>query len=153
MSKESLVPSVPWALPRSACQRYRPFPQKSPDPALTDGCPGHNRPADFHQNSPELQRRLETADGKKSSLSIVSTYKLTDKDYSEIQLYVLQNDELTGKGLTYDFSGQSRTVPISMQGGSIKIKMPFDPATVTFSGNKIIGVADAMFTDDWEKIQ
>ncbi|MCX6833083.1 MAG: hypothetical protein NT028_13315 [candidate division Zixibacteria bacterium] len=92
-------------------------------------------------------------DGKKFSLSIVSTYKLTDKDYTETLLYVLQNDEITGKGLTYDFSGQSKTVPISMSGGSIKIKLPFDPATVTFSGNKIIGVAESMFTDDWEKIQ
>jgi hypothetical protein len=92
-------------------------------------------------------------DGKKFSLSIVSTYKLTDKDYTETLLYVLQNDEITGKGLTYDFSGQSKTVPISISGGSIKIKFPFDPATVTFSGNKLTGVADAMFNDYWEKIQ
>jgi hypothetical protein len=92
-------------------------------------------------------------DGKKFSLSIVSTYKLTAKDYTETLLYVMQNDEITGKGLTYDFSGQSKTVPIVMESGGIKIKLPFDPATVTISGNKIIGVAESMFTDDWEKIQ
>jgi hypothetical protein len=92
-------------------------------------------------------------DGKKFSLSIVSTYKLTAKDYTETLIYVLQNDEITGKGLTYDFSGQSKTVPIVMEGGSIRIKLPFDPATVTFSGNKITGVAESMFTDVWEKIE
>jgi hypothetical protein len=92
-------------------------------------------------------------DGKKFSLSIVSTYKLTAKDYTETLLYVMQNDEITGKGLTYDFSGQSKTVPIVTEGGSIKIKLPFDPATITISGNKITGVAESMFTDDWEKIQ
>jgi hypothetical protein len=92
-------------------------------------------------------------DGKKFSLSIISTYKLTDKDYTETRLYMLQNDELTGKGLTYDFSGQTKTVPITMLGGSIKIKMPFDPPTVTFSGNGLTGVAESMFTDIWEKIE
>jgi hypothetical protein len=92
-------------------------------------------------------------DGKKFSLSIISTYKLTDKDYSETHLYTMQNDEITGKGLAYDFSACSATVPITTSGGSIKIKLPFDPATVTFSGNKITGVADSMFTDIWEKIE
>lgn len=92
-------------------------------------------------------------DGKKFSLSIISTYKLTDKDYTETRLYMLQNDELTGKGLTYDFSGQSKTVPITIAGGSIKIKMPFDPPTVTFSENGLTGVAESMFTDYWEKIE
>jgi hypothetical protein len=92
-------------------------------------------------------------DGKRYSLSIISTYKLTDKDYTETQLYVLQNDELTGKGLTYDFSGQSKTVPIVMQDGSIRIKMPFDPPTITISGNKMTAVAESMFTDIWEKIE
>ena len=91
--------------------------------------------------------------GKKFSLSIVSTYKLTDKDYTETLMYVLQNDEITGKGLTYDFSGQSRTVPITMSGGSIKIKMPFDPPTITISGNKMTAVSESMFTDSWEKIE
>ena len=92
-------------------------------------------------------------DGKKFSLSIISTYKLTGKDYSETHLYVMQNDEITGKGLTYDFTSCLATVPITMSGGSIAIKLPFDPATVTFSGNKITGVAESMFTDIWEKIE
>jgi hypothetical protein len=40
-----------------------------------------------------------------------------------------------------------------MSGEGIKIKMPFDPPTVTFSGNGLTGVAESMFTDYWEKIQ
>jgi hypothetical protein len=44
-------------LPRSACQRRRPFPRKSLDPALTDGCPGQSSNDTARSHRPFIHHR------------------------------------------------------------------------------------------------
>ena len=44
-------------LPRSACQRRRPFPRKSLDPALTDGCPGQSSNDTARPHRPFIRHR------------------------------------------------------------------------------------------------
>ncbi|HVO75845.1 MAG TPA: hypothetical protein VMT35_17610 [Ignavibacteriaceae bacterium] len=90
--------------------------------------------------------------GKHFSLSIYSTYKLTDKDYTETIHFGIMNDEISGKGLTY-MPNQTKTVPVKMMGDKLEIKLPFDPPTVTFEGNKITAIAEGQFEDYWEKVK
>ena len=92
-------------------------------------------------------------DGKYFSYSVVSSYKLTESEYSETIIFSVMNDEIGGKGLTYTLSEQIATAPVKVSEGKLEIKMPFDPVTVVFNGERFVGTAEGMFTDYWEKIQ
>ncbi len=90
--------------------------------------------------------------GKHYSYSVFSTYKLTDKDFTETILFSITNDEIGGKGVTY-ITDQTKTVPITYDGKKLEFKFPFDPPTVTFEGNKVTATVEGMFTDYWEKVK
>jgi hypothetical protein len=91
-------------------------------------------------------------DGKRFSYSVYSTYKLTDKDYTEHIIFGIMNDEISGKGLTY-ITDQTKTVPVKYDGKKLSFKFPFDPPATTFEGNTMTATAEGMFTDHWEKIK
>jgi len=90
--------------------------------------------------------------GKHYSFSVYSTYKLTDKDYTETIHYSVTNDEIGSKGVSYIID-QTKTVPIHFDGKKLEFKFPFDPPSVTFEGNKMTATAEGMFTDYWEKVK
>lgn len=92
------------------------------------------------------------ATGKFTSRSLVSTYKLTGTEYSETLLFHLRTDQIGGKDIVYDLSGKTQSVPVKMEGGRIHFKLPFEPPTVVFEGNKITATAGG-FVDVWEKVQ
>ena len=90
--------------------------------------------------------------GKHFSISVYSTYKLTDNDYTETIHLGIMNDEISGNGLSY-IPDQTKTVPIKFEGGKLGFKFPFDPVSVTFENDKMIATSEGMFTDYWEKIK
>ena len=93
-------------------------------------------------------------DGHHFSLSVVSKYKLTDKEYTETLLYSVMNDEagIIKKGVTYT-TNQTKSTPVKMKDGKISFQFPFDPPYTTFEGNKMIASKKGMFTDYWEKVE
>ena len=91
-------------------------------------------------------------DGKHFSYSVVSTYKITDTDYSESIIFSVMNDETSGKGITYTMSGDSATVPVKISEGKIEFKMPFDPVTIVFDGDRFVATSEGNFTDYWSKV-
>jgi hypothetical protein len=93
------------------------------------------------------------AAGKFSSYSLVSTYKLTPAEYSETLLFSVLTDQIGGKDTVYDLSGKTQSVPVTMNGGRIQFKLPFDPPTVVFEGDKLTAMAEGRFIDVWEKVQ
>jgi hypothetical protein len=90
--------------------------------------------------------------GKHFSFSVYSTYKLTDKDYTETIHLGVMNDEISGKGISY-LPEQTKTAPIKLEGNKLEFKFPFDPVSVTFENGKMIATSEGMFTDYWEKIK
>ena len=96
---------------------------------------------------------LKDATGKFSSRSAVSTYKLTATEYSETVLFSIVNDQIGGKEIVYDLSSQTRSTPVTVEGGRIQFKSPFTPPTLVFEGNKITATAEGGFVDVWEKVQ
>ena len=92
-------------------------------------------------------------DGHHFSLSVVSKYKLTDKEYTETLLYSVMNDEagIIKKGITYDMN-KTKSSPVKMEKGKISFQFPFDPPYTTFEGSKMIATKKGMFTDYWEKV-
>ena len=72
---------------------------------------------------------LDSAGAVAFSYSVVSTYKLTDKEYTETMDFGVMNDLVGvagGHGLTNDLSHASKTVPVKVEGGRIEYHMPFD---------------------------
>ena len=92
------------------------------------------------------------ATGKFFSYSLVSTYKLTPTEYSETRLFSILNDQIGGKDIVYDLSAQTQSVPVNMDGGRLQFKLPFDPPSVVFEGDKMTATAEGRFVDVWEKV-
>jgi hypothetical protein len=94
------------------------------------------------------------ATGKFSSRSSVSTYKLTATEYTETLLFSIVNDQIGGKDMVYDLSGQTRSAPITMDGGRLQFTLPFEPRALVFEGNTLTATAtDSTNVDTWEKVE
>lgn len=93
------------------------------------------------------------AHGKIFSYSVISRYTLTDSVYSETRVYSVVNDEIGGTGLKYDFEAATKTAPVTFENGKTIIKMPFDPVSLVFEGDKATATGEAGFTDSWFKIK
>jgi hypothetical protein len=103
-------------------------------------------------------------DGKIYALALGSTYTLTPREYSETLLFVIENDQITGAGTNYDLMPRTRTTSVTVDGGRMQFKLPFDPPTVVFEGNTITATAQSgIFSppvpapegrvDMWEKVE
>jgi hypothetical protein len=103
-------------------------------------------------------------DGKLYALALGSTYTLTPKEYSETLLFVIENDQITGTGTNYDFTPRTRTASVTVEGGRLQFKLPFDPPTVVFEGNTMTATAQSGIfappvpapegrVDVWEKLK
>jgi hypothetical protein len=92
--------------------------------------------------------------GKSVSISYIATYKLTGKEYSEKTIYFMINDEIGGKGITYDLSGENGTSPAKAEGGRIEFQLPLHGEPyVVFEGDKFTATRAGAFVDHWEKIE
>jgi hypothetical protein len=103
-------------------------------------------------------------DGKLYALALGSTYTLTPREYRETLLFVIENDQITGTGMNYDLMGGTRTAAVTVDGGRIQFKLPFDPPTVVFEGNTLTATAQSGIfappvpapegrVDVWEKVE
>ena len=93
------------------------------------------------------------AQGKSFSISYVASYKLTDEEYSEKSIYYMENDEISGKELRYNFSGLRGTSPVSVRNGRIEFCLPLhDEPCVVFEGDKFTASKPGVFVDYWEKV-
>jgi hypothetical protein len=100
------------------------------------------------------------ATGKFRSHSRVATYTLTATEYSETYLFDIVDDQIRGKAIVYKLSGQTRSVPVTVDGQRIQFRFsergnlfPGRPTEV-FEGDKMTATADGgRFVDIWEKVQ
>lgn len=97
---------------------------------------------------------VNNEDGENYSYSVVSTYNLNNSEYTETNLISIINDITKNQQAAYSVSEETVAVPIINNGGKFEIKMPFEPVTAIFDGNRVITKAnDGSFTDYWEKIE
>ena len=95
--------------------------------------------------------------GKFYSECYVARYTLTDEEYAETQEYLVVNDEIAGKGISYDLSNTTAKSPISTHGNrlSFALPQPFEKAlsiSVEFDGDKLKATGKDLFVDYWEKV-
>jgi len=87
----------------------------------------------------------------------VARYTLTDKEYSETSDYLIVNDQIGGKGISYDLSNATAKSPVSIDGKRISFALPqpFEKAlsiTVEFDGGILKATGKDLFIDYWEKV-
>jgi hypothetical protein len=102
-----------------------------------------------HRNFNILQK---DAAGTFRSFSVVSTYTLTAAEYTETLLFSLRTDQTGGKEPIYDLSGQTRSAPVTVEGGRLQFKAPFEPPTFVFEGHTLTATLDGR-VDVWEKVE
>jgi hypothetical protein len=94
------------------------------------------------------------ATGKCSSFSLMSTYTLTGTEYRETVLFSIRTDQIGGKNIVYDLSGQTRSAPVTVEGGRIQFTLPFESRALVFDGNQVTATAaNNANVDIWEKVE
>jgi hypothetical protein len=97
---------------------------------------------------------LKDAAGKFSSFSFVSTYTLTATEFTQTLLFSIRTDQIGGKDIVYDLSGQTRSTPVTVEAGRIQFKETFVPRSFVFEGNKWTSTAENNANVDiWEKVE
>ncbi len=96
------------------------------------------------------------ASGKLFSVSSVATYELTPKEYREQSIFFLVNDEIGGKGVSYDLSGESGASPVTITGMRVEMQLPLHgEPQIAFEGNWVTATgkgAFGTFVDHWERV-
>ena len=96
------------------------------------------------------------ASGKLFSVSSVATYELTPKEYREKSIFFLVNDEIGGKGVSYDLSGESGASPVTITGMRVEMQLPLHgEPQIAFEGNWVTATgkgAFGTFVDHWERV-
>jgi hypothetical protein len=95
------------------------------------------------------------ATGKFSSTSRVSTYTLTATEYSETLLFLIVNNQIGGKDIVYDLSGQTGSVPVTVEARRIQFKAPLSTSqrSYVFEGNKWTSTSAEGSVDVWDKVE
>jgi hypothetical protein len=101
-----------------------------------------------------LQRIVfwHTPEGKLTSFSGVSTYKISGTDYSETLLFSVL-DGGSGKAPAYNLTTETKSTPVTREGGRIAFKLPFDPPSVVIEDKKMTATAEGKFVDYWEQVR
>jgi len=94
----------------------------------------------------------QTPDGKPASIGVISRVKLTSTEYTET-LIAFALDDGSGNPVVYNFSGETKTAAVTRQGGRISYKLPFDPPSVVYEGDKLTATLEGAFIDYWERVK
>jgi len=93
-----------------------------------------------------------TPDGKPASIGVISKIKVTATQYTET-LIAFTLDDGSGQPAVYNFSGETKTVPVTTEGRRISFKLPFDPPSVVYDGDKLTATLEGAFVDYWERLK
>lgn len=97
--------------------------------------------------------------GKHNSYSVIASYKLTDKEYSETILYSCMIDETgmmrgrsAGPAPAFVMQSETKTAPVTMSGSKMTFQMPFDLPQVVFDGNNMTATLPGGIVDTWKRL-
>ena len=93
-----------------------------------------------------------TPDGRPASIGVISKIKVTATEYTET-LIAFTLDDGSGQPAAYNFSGETRTAPVTTEGRRISFKLPFDPPSVVYDGDKLTATLEGVFVDYWERLK
>ncbi len=108
----------------------------------------------FSHGSRNFNIYWHDAQGKRFSISYIASYTFNGKEYSEKSLYMMVNDEIGGKGISYDLTGPSGKAPVTVNGARISFQLPnYGEPAVVFDGSGFTATRAGAFVDHWEKVK
>ncbi|MBX9963858.1 MAG: hypothetical protein K2Y35_12425 [Burkholderiales bacterium] len=91
-------------------------------------------------------------DGRTGSVGLISKYRITANTYSET-LLASAFDDGSGSPVARGTSGETRTVPVTREGGRVSYQLPFDPPKVVYEGDTLTATLEGAFVDYWERVK
>ncbi|HZD54630.1 MAG TPA: hypothetical protein VE080_00110 [Candidatus Aquicultoraceae bacterium] len=96
-------------------------------------------------------------EGRYYSECYAARYTLTQKEYSETPEYLIVDDQIEGKEISYDLSGAAAGSPVTFDGGRVRFALPqpFERAlsiTVEIGGGRLKATGKDLFVDYWERV-
>ena len=76
-----------------------------------------------------------TPEGKPASAGGLWTYRISSNEYTETLIY-LAVDDGSGKPVSYNVSGETKSVDVTRKGRRVSYKLPFDPPSVVFEATE-----------------
>jgi hypothetical protein len=74
--------------------------------------------------------------------------------YRETVPFSIRTDQIGGKDLVYDLSGQTRSAPVTVDGRRIQFTLLFESHALVFEGNQVTATAaNNANVDIWEKVE
>ena len=90
--------------------------------------------------------------GTSASLSSISKWEWSESEVAVTPMLLIF-DEGAGKPPHYVVGGETRSEPITRQGGRMFYKHPIDPPSVVVEGNKMTATLEGVFEDHWERVK
>ena len=95
--------------------------------------------------------------GRYYSECYVAHYALTEKHYTETSEYLIVNDQIGGKGISYDLSANTAQSEVLVDGQRISFELPqpFEKAlsiSAEFDGPSLKATGKGLFIDYWERV-
>jgi hypothetical protein len=92
------------------------------------------------------------ADGRGASVGLISRYRISANNYSET-LLAASFDDGSGSPVVRGTPGETRTVPVTREGGRVSYQLPFDPPRVVYEGDRLTVTLEGEFVDHWERVK
>ena len=100
----------------------------------------------------QLNVLWQTPEGKPASAGGLWTYRINSNEYTETLIYFAFDDG-SGKPVSYNVSGETKSVVVKREGGRISYKPPFEPVSIVFQGNRMTATLEGAFIDYWERVK
>ena len=94
----------------------------------------------------------QTPDGKPASISQVFTYRITDTEMSATPILTIFDDG-SGKPPAYTMGGDSKSVPLTREGGRVSHQHPLNPPFLVIEGDHSTATLEGAFVDYWERVR
>lgn len=93
-------------------------------------------------------------EGKQVQISVISKCTLSETEYSETNVFYMQNNVPGADGIMYDLNGHSGTAKVTKTDAGLSWDMPLHGEPhVTMTPNTMIAEREGAFKDYWEKIK
>jgi hypothetical protein len=94
-----------------------------------------------------------TPEGNPASYARISTYKISDTEYTETLLFNAF-DEGNGKPPAYNLKGDTEKTSVTRDGSRIAFQQPFGEPSVVFEGDKFTATLQGpKIVDYWERVR
>jgi len=95
--------------------------------------------------------------GRFYSECYAARYTLSDREYTETAEYLIIDNQIDGKGISYDLANTTAKAPVTLDGTRIRFALPqaFERAlsiTVEFAGDELVAKGEGQFVDYWHKV-